>query len=72
MKGSCRAESDGRTSDVETGDSRTSNSRISLFKGVDTIDCTQKLSLGGLVTSYIRDLRTIHVITPFTLITTLQ
>ena len=52
---------DGRTSDDEIGDSRTSNSRIYLFKGLDTINCTQKSSLGGLGTSYVRDLSTSHV-----------
>ena len=53
---------DGRTSDDEIGDSRTSNSRIYLFKGLDTINCTQKSSLGGLGTSYVRDLSTSHVL----------
>ena len=33
-----RATSDGRTSNVETDDVRTSNSNISLFQGVNTIN----------------------------------
>ena len=57
-----RGTSGGKTSDVETGDIRTSNRKISLLKCVDTIKFTHILSLRGLGTSHVLDCPPPHLL----------